>query len=963
MRRLYVVLVAVAGLAFASGARAQEPVSYTLDNGLQVVLAPDRDTPKVVMNLRYRVGSMNEPAGRSGFAHLFEHLMFSGTTTWPNVFGAHSALGNVINAWTMEDGTVYYVEGLSSSLPMILSLEADRMANLGSEVDQRELDLQRSVVKNEMRQNVLDQAGGSGFNAVWSALWPATHPYSRTVIGSIADLDAATLDDVRGFFDTYYVPNNAILALVGDFDVEEARRLVAETFGRVPRGAEVPRPSAGAPAATRARIEVTDRVPAPWLMVGFTGPDAASPLNGPLMVAAEIIGNGEYGLLRRRLINEKRIATSVASSWNPGLLGGRFEVDGSAAEGADAARLEAELRGVLQEALAQPFPAAEVERAKRKLLQEARSSREWLKDRAEKIVEAADLLGDPSIALADDPTIVSATPESVHEALKAAVTLDDASVLVVTPGERGGYPSVLLDSSGTPVPFAALARPKVDIPVLETGQAVEARLPQRETMQLSGGVELIHYRMPDASLELVAVLGKGGRMSDPRGKEGRAELASRMAYRGAAERDFVAFAQAAKDIGADIGADVGEYRSMVSMSVPASDFGAGAALLADAVMRPRFDADDWDISLTERLESLEWDLAALSRIAARAAYDQLFAPGMYVTAESLRAVSLEEAREAHMRQFQPSTSTIFSVGSLPMETVASGLEKAFQGWNDGQPPLVVQPYPSTRFRPGRTVVLVPEPGASQAALYVARPAPGIDEPRRAQAVAVMRLLGGDFTSRLNSVIREEKGYSYGVGAGLMSPMETGGGLAVETTVERDVAGPALDEIFRGFAELSTVAVTEPEVARTRTAYQMRRAGLAETARSLFDTVVQNELENVTLEELDAQYARIGTVRLEEVQAQALDMASLDPSVAIVAGDPTVIGPQLEALGVEVIKPMAEVARLLPLLQQRSGDPVGLLSRPDGADDHDHTHSGEGLGRIHGCGPGERGEECQRAAGN
>ena len=145
---------------YPADAEAQTITSYTLDNGLDVVLAPDDRAPKVVMNVRYSVGSMNEPAGRSGFAHLFEHLMFSGTEAWPNVFGAHSALGNEINAWTMEDGTVYYVDGLSSALPMILSLEADRMANLGRNVDQRELDLQRSVVKNEMRQNVLDQAGG-----------------------------------------------------------------------------------------------------------------------------------------------------------------------------------------------------------------------------------------------------------------------------------------------------------------------------------------------------------------------------------------------------------------------------------------------------------------------------------------------------------------------------------------------------------------------------------------------------------------------------------------------------------------------------------------------------------------------------------------------------------------------------------------------------------------------------------
>ena len=255
------LLALTASLGFSLTAFAAEPpktaepiVSYSLDNGLEVILAPDRRVPKVVMNVRYSVGSMNEPAGRSGFAHLFEHLMFSGTQAWPDVFDAHAALGNTINAWTMEDGTVYYVEGLSANLPMILSLEADRMANLGGNVDQRELDLQRSVVKNEMRQNVLDQAGSSGWEAFWSGLYEKPHPYSRTVIGSIADLDSATLDDVRGFFGAYYVPNNAVLVVTGDFAIDDAMTLIASTFGVVPRGADVPRPVVGEQRQAASRI-------------------------------------------------------------------------------------------------------------------------------------------------------------------------------------------------------------------------------------------------------------------------------------------------------------------------------------------------------------------------------------------------------------------------------------------------------------------------------------------------------------------------------------------------------------------------------------------------------------------------------------------------------------------------------------------------------------------------------------
>ncbi|MCC6205486.1 MAG: insulinase family protein, partial [Hyphomicrobiales bacterium] len=440
MKRFLVAFIAIMlmpAIGWTANDKPLETVRYTLGNGLQVVLAPDRRVPKVVMNLRYRVGSMNEPAGRSGFAHLFEHLMFSGTKAWPGVFDAHSAMGNTINAWTQEDATVYYVEGLSSGLPTILAIEADRMANLGDNVDQRKLDLQRSVVKNEMRQNILDAAGAAGWTAFWSALFPKSHPYSRAVIGSIADLDAASLDDVRGFFHTYYVPNNAILALVGDFDVEDAKALVADTFGRVPRAADVPRPHVDAVVPTRVRLDVTDRVAAPSVAIGFDGPPASSPENGALSLASDLLGNGAFGLLRNRLVSEKGLASSVSASWTPGLLGGRFEIDATANDGVSIDVLEKELRAAFDEFLAAPIDPEDVARAKTASLLSGKLAVEPLSDRTAAVAYATDILNDPELALKDDRQIVEATAESIAATVKKVLDPKNASTLIVRPGPRG----------------------------------------------------------------------------------------------------------------------------------------------------------------------------------------------------------------------------------------------------------------------------------------------------------------------------------------------------------------------------------------------------------------------------------------------------------------------------------------------------------------------------------------------
>lgn len=954
---LFLVFASVA--AHAAGEGGHETTRYTLENGLEVVLSPDDQVPKVVMNLRYRVGSMNEPAGRSGFAHLFEHLMFSGTEAWPDISAAHSALGNAINAWTQEDGTVYYVEGLASGLPVMLSMEADRMANLGDAVDQRELDLQRDVVKNEMRQNVLDSAGAAGWTALWSGLFPGAHPYSRAVIGSIADLDAATLDDVRGFFNTYYVPNNAILVLVGDFEVEDARRLVADTFGRIPRGAVVPRPSPGAIAPTKVRIEVTDRIATPSVAIGFAGPTATAEENGDLALAADLLGNGAYGLLRRRLVSEKGVASSVGASWTPGLLGGRFEVDATANAGVPVETVERELRAAFEEFRGKPIDPADVARAKSSSLLAARLAVEPYDDRTSAIAYAADILGDPRLALEDDPQIVAATADSIAATVGRLLDPDGASTLIIRPGKRGDYPPILLESSGRPAPFEVAARPRIEIPKLPPREPGTTDLPDRQTAKLSNGMALVHYRLPESPMEYVAAVSKAGWPNAPEGKEGLIDIAANMAVRGAGERDYASLAKAAADIGAGISSNSGVEGTAMSLSVPHDEFAAGLALLADVVLRPRFEAGEWKILTADYKQWLVNREADLPGVAARAADRVLFPkvsgkPAQEWSLEALRAMTLDDAKAAYRRTFQPANTTFYSVGSQPIAEVVAALETAFAGWKDEEPGFVAEQFPSPAFPAGRKVLLVPEPGASQSALYVARPAPGREEARRPEATAVARLLGDDFESRLNSVIREEKGYSYGVSARLMSGMETDGAMVVEMTVGRDHTGPALEEVFRGFESLVTVPVTEQELNRTIMAYRTSLAGTAETGGGFAGYLVETALMGVALEDDHARREHVAALELGPVRSAATRLAALDPALVVIAGDPDVVLPQLKAIGFDDVEVVERI--LVDEAMMRGTED----SQPEGQDDM-LLQPAIG-GPSSGTGPGRTPDGCDRSTG-
>lgn len=970
MKRIFVALAALLGLAFPSSAAepvasGEQIVSYQLENGLDVVLAPDRRAPKIVMNLRYSVGSMNEPAGRSGFAHLFEHLMFSGTQAWPDVFAAHAAVGNEINAWTMEDGTVYYVEGLSANLPMILSLEADRMANLGGNVDQGELDLQRSVVKNEMRQNVLDQAGASAWEAFWSGLFPKPHPYSRTVIGSIADLDSATLDDVRGFFATYYVPNNAVLVLTGDFAVDNARDLVARTFGVVPRGTDVARPSAELASPARIRLDLADRVPAPVVVTGYTGPTVTAPENGALRIAAELLGNSEIGALRDRLVSEKGVATYAAAAWIPGLLGGRFTVEAGAAPGVSAEELESELHAAIAVFLAAPIDPADVDRARRSLLLADRIGTESFKDLTDSLAFQADMFGEVVYGAGDDPSVAKATSAEVAAAVHKVLNPAAASVLIVRPGPRGGYPAVLTDSSGIPVPFDDKPRAAVSVPRLDVGQPGESVLPQQKTAKLANGIKLTHYEMATAPVAYIAASANGGWYNAPAGKEGLLSMACDMAVRGAGDRPYGAYVKAAKDIGASVSCRADTAATMLVLSVPADSLDGGVALLADAVQRPRFDHAEWAISQAETLDWLARREADLAGVADQAANALLLAPtarqpGPDWNAAAVRSIGREEARDAFAAMFKPQALTFYSVGPLPIERVAESLEKSFGEWRDSGPGYAVTVPHAASFGPGRQILLVPEPGASQAALYVARPAPGLDQPGRSEAVGVARLLGGDFSSRLNSVIREEKGYSYGVDSYLMDVLRKDSALVVATTVARDNTGAALEEILKGFAGMATLPVAEEEVNRTVTLYRQVLAGEAETSAGLGGDLLGAVGSGSTLEETHNWRRQKAELKLDAVARQAVALASLDPALIVVAGDPDIILPQLKAIGfadVELVARAELINRTLttdrsPDLGSEPGEhapsattdaPVSPLTRRGGTTDAVHICPDDGAG--------------------
>ncbi len=424
-------------LSSAGSALAQDiPFErYELPNGLQVILHEDHSLPQVVVDIWYQVGSKDEAPGRSGFAHLFEHLMFMGTERLPGsgFDQVMEAYGGSNNAWTMEDATNYYEVGPPNLLPTFLWMEADRMEGLGKAMTQEKVDLQRDVVRNERRQSYEDEPYGVAWLEVPTALYPAGHPYAHTVIGSHEDLQAASLQDVKDFFATWYVPNNASLVVAGDFDPAAVKPLIEKYFGSIPSRVLPERAKAEPVAAPqKPRVEVTDQVQFPQVNLFWHTPAAYAEGDAELQLVASLLGEGESSRLYEALVVEG-LAQDVQVAQMPTALGSAFIVSATAMEKVTPDRLEAAIMKEIGELAATPPSTAEMERLKNNFEYGFLSGLESLLGRATQLNEYDAYTGSPDYLAKDLARYRGATAEGLTKAAATWLKPDLAARVVVRP--------------------------------------------------------------------------------------------------------------------------------------------------------------------------------------------------------------------------------------------------------------------------------------------------------------------------------------------------------------------------------------------------------------------------------------------------------------------------------------------------------------------------------------------------
>jgi len=870
---------------------------FKLPNGLTVVVQTDRSAPLVAVSLTYRVGSLDEEKGRAGFAHLFEHLMFQGTKNLPpnEISRLVETNGGVDNAYTMKTNTTYHEVVPSWALEAVLWAEADRMQGLL--ISPRELEIEKRVVLEEMGQTYGNQPYRRATDVTMGEMsftrWETAHP----TIGDEADLRAATLEDVRRFYDKHYGPDNAVLALVGDLTVSEARTLVRRHFGPLKRRAPPKRPKLDEPRLNgETRRRVSDPLAKnPLLVAGWHSPKRGSADYWALTVLTAILGGGEDSPLHEELVKKTRLALSASAHmpyWSshsnahgPDL----FALFISPRADADLGETLAAADRVLERFRRSGPTDEELARAKIQLERAWLDGQQSLADRAQTLSSYVALIGDPSGFWRDFSRMLKTGRRDVTRAARRWTAARGRAVLEVVPGEP----------VAAAAPAAASEPPAEEprgpgTPPPPPGPARAATLPALTRYSLKNGLDVLVVR--DARLPLVEMrLGlRAGRAHEGAGEEALSPACEELLFKGCAEQDAAAVARAFTGIGWSVGAASEAEWLKVSGSGLARTFDDFSRQLARVLTTASYPEDEVALWRENAVEELAMRRAQPSFLTEERLRAELFPGHPYGRGAAdeamIGAVSVPRLHAYHAARLRPAGGYLVLVGDLDPEAAREALERAFAHWSaKGAPP----PPPPLPDHGRARVILVDRPGSAQASLVVAHTAPLTPhDADYLDFVAANHVLGGTANSRLFENLRTRRGFTYGA----YSSLEVYGRGAVWSAgadVRPDAAKAALDEIRAEVERLRAEPVAAGVLASSKRhlagLFLMRLASLDRVAGYLAAVVESGRDPAVVM---GSYQKRLAAVSPESVLAAARAHLSPERFVAVVVGDAKALRPIL-----------------------------------------------------------------------
>jgi zinc protease len=892
MKKSFAALCLAVGLSTAAEAQTPEiPFGeFYLDNGLRVIVHEDRKAPIIAVTIWYHVGSKNEVRGKTGFAHLFEHLMFNGSENHNDEYfrplqevGATS-----MNGTTDFDRTNYFQTVPTSAVDLALWLESDRMGHLLGAVDQERLDEQRGVVQNEKRQGD-NEPYGKVFGTIVENLFPPGHPYSWDVIGSMEDLNAASLDDVKTWFETYYGPNNATLVLAGDIDVATAREKVQHYFGDIPPGPPLTHKQRWIPDNVPAsRIVMQDRVPEARIYKVWLAPEWISDEATYLQLADYVLTSGKTSRLYRRLVYQDQIATDAGAFQLVNEIAGAYVVYATAGEGQDLATVERALDEELARFLDEGPTRAELERVRT----EIRSG--FIRG-----IEQVGGFGGKSQILAEN-AVYGGRPDHYKHSLAILNGATQQQVATTVRKWIEGEPLVIEVHPFPPELAAATAG--ADRSTLPMPQAFpEAPFPALQQATLANGMRLIVAERHAVPVVRFSLQLNAGYAADQLASPGTATMTMEMLDEGTATLDALEINDALASLGAELTSGANLDFSVVGLSALKENLDESLAIYADVILNPAFEAAE-----LERLKRLQ--LAGIQqekntptdmalRVLPRLLYGEAHAYSLPMTGsgteEAVSALTRGDLTTYHDSWFKPNNATMIVVGDTTLAEIRPKLDALFADWRRGDVPTKTLPDVALAGAP--RVYLIDRPGSEQTVIIAGHLIGKRDRANDVAVDAMNDILGGAFTSRVNMNLREDKGWSYGADTAVVQTQAQRPFLAI-APVQADRTAASMQEIKREITEFAgTRAATEAEVATSKRRSTLTLPGRWETASAVARDIA--ELVRFGLpDDYWNDYAElVDGLDVAEVIAVAERLLQPERMTWVVVGDLDVIEAEVRAL--------------------------------------------------------------------
>ncbi len=887
MKKLVFAAAAFAALAAMTAPTAAADISlpyeqFTLDNGLRVVVHEDRKAPLVAVSIWYHVGSKDEPEGKTGFAHLFEHLMFNGSENYDGEwFEPLEEVGATdLNGTTWFDRTNYFQTVPTPALERVLWMESDRMGHLLGAVTQEKLDEQRGVVQNEKRQGDNAPYGRMQYPTL-AGLLPAGHPYGHTTIGSLADLDAASLDDVKDWFKQYYGASNAVLVLAGDIDAATAKPLVKKYFGDIDAGPPLTRTKANAPQLSENKREIMyDRVPQPRLDRNWVAPGRTTKDSILLNLAADVLGGGKTSRLYQRLVYDLEVATTARADNQAQELLGFYSVTVDAKKDADLALVEKEMNAVIDQFLARGPTAAELERSKTSI--EAGLIRGLEKvggfgGKAVTLAEGALYADDPGFILKQLNWLREATPRDVLAAARDVM--------------NAGYYQLDVIPYADHTTSAGIDRSK-GLPAVPTSP--DLTFPTVEETTLGNGMKVVLATRSAVPVVNVAVQFDAGYAADSvdGGKLGLASFTGAMLDEGTKRRSALKIAEELEGLGATLGVGSSLDTTGVSLSALKSKLGPSLDVLADVVRNPAFDQTEMDKLRNRWLAGIAQEKANPTQLALRLLppeiYGETHAYGVPFTGSgteaSINSLTPSDLSTFHQQWLRPDNATIFVVGDTTMAEIKPQLDRVFGNWAAPRSALPVKNVAEV-VRPEKgKVIIIDKPGSPQSQILAGHVAPPTGAENNIAITAMNDIIGGQFTARVNMNLREDKGWAYGAytflqGARGQRP------YMVFAPVQTDKTSQSIAEILRELNAFKTTApATETELTRAVANNTRSLPGSFETAGNVLGSLQASNRYGRDWNYPTTLKGKYEALSLDDITSAANEVIHPDSLIWVIVGD-------------------------------------------------------------------------------